>query len=181
MLTRYKNRLETDLACFDYADAEVKDRAAEILARFSKEMQDGFLLLRRSSELKRIVGVFQAVLVDFFGKHLAASTAALAEEVIAQSASFEGKAYAYKVTADASPPLPRRVRAPSHGSPGRLRRGSAHLPPRRHCWCAERDETVRFVTDPWVFSMIIGEISEGAYELLCNEQKASSIRRPTGG
>ncbi len=167
VLTRYKNRLETDLAGFDYADAEVKDRAFETLARFAKEMQDAFLS-RRSSELKRIIRVFQAVLVDFFCKHLAPAVPALAEEVIVQSASFEGKAYTYKVTADAFPrfraAFERRLMVRLVGfAEDQL---ISHLADTAG---AERDETVQFVTDPRVFSMIIGEISEGAYELLCNE------------
>jgi hypothetical protein len=167
VLTRYKNRLDADLAGFDYADAEVRERAKDLLAHFAKEMQDGFLA-RRSSELKRIVRVFQAVLVDFFGKHLAPAAGALAEEVIVQSATFEGKAYAYKVTADAFPrfraAFERRlmVRLVGYAEDQLI----SHLADTAG---AERDETVQFVTDPRVFSMIVGEISEGAYELCCNE------------
>ncbi len=167
LLLRYKNRLETELDGFDYAEAEIKDRAFELLGRFGKEMQDGFLG-RRSNELKRIVKVFQGVLVDFFCKHLAPSNAALAEEVIVQSASFEGRAYAYKITAEAFPrfraAFERRVmvRLIGHVEDQLI----SHLADTAG---AERDETVRFVTDPKVFSMIVGEISEGVYEFLCNE------------
>jgi len=32
-----------------------------------------------------------------------------------------------------------------------------------------REETIRFVSDPHLFSMICGEICEGLYEFLCNE------------
>ena len=167
LLLRYKNRLETELDGFDYAEPEVRERAAEILSRFAKEMQDGFLG-RRSSELKRIVKVFQAVLVDFFCKHLAPAAPALAEEVIVQSATFEGKAYAYKVTADAFP----RFRAAFERRLMVRLVGFAEdvlIARLADTAGAERDETVRFVTDPRLFSMIVGEISEGAYELLCNE------------
>jgi hypothetical protein len=167
LLTRYKNRLETELAGFEYASEEVKERAFEVLGRFGKEMQDAFLG-RRSSELKRIVRVFQAVLVDFFCKHLAPAAGALAEEVVAQSASFEGRAYAYKVGADAFPrfraAFERRLMTRLVGfAEDEL---IAHLADTAG---AERDETVRFVTDPRVFSMIVGEVSEGVYEFLCNE------------
>ena len=34
---------------------------------------------------------------------------------------------------------------------------------------AEREETVLFITDPRVFSMIVGELCDGLYEFLCNE------------
>lgn len=167
LLTRYRNRLETELGGFDYADDEIKERAFELLARFGKEMQDAFLS-RRSSELKRIVRVFQTVLVDFFCKHLAPAVPSLSEEVIAQSASYEGKAYGYKVSADAFPrfraAFERRVMVRLVGfAEDQL---IHHLADTAG---AERDEAVQFVTDPRVFSMIVGEISEGVYEFLCNE------------
>jgi hypothetical protein len=167
LLSRYKNRLETELGGFEYASEEVKERAFETLARFGKEMQDAFLA-RRSTELRRIVRVFQAVLVDFFCKHLAPATGTIAEEVIAQSATFEGKAYAYKITAEAFPrfraAFERRLMVRLVGfAEDQL---ISHLADTAG---AERDETVQFVTDPRVFSMIVGEISEGVYELLCNE------------
>jgi hypothetical protein len=167
LLTRYKNRLEADLDAFDYASEETKERAFEVLARFGKEMQDAFLA-RRSSELKRIVRVFQGVLADFFCKHVAPAAGALAQEVVTQSASFEGRAYAYKVTAEAFPrfraAFERRlmVRLVGFAEDELI----AHLADTAG---AERDETIQFVTDPRVFSMIVGEISEGVYEFLCNE------------
>jgi len=167
LLARYKNRLENELGGFDYADDDVKERAFDLLAQISKEMQDAFLS-RRSSELKRIVRVFQEVLVDFFGKHLGAAIPALAEEVVVQSASFEGRAYAYKVSADAFPrfraALERRlmVRLVGWAEDQLIARLADTAGP-------ARAETVLFVTDPRVFSMIIGEISEGLYEFLCNE------------
>jgi hypothetical protein len=167
LLTRYKHRLETELGGFDYASDEVKERAFEVLGRFGKEMQDAFLS-RRSSELKRIVRVYQAVLVDFFGKHLAPASAALAEEVVVQAASFEGRAYAYKVTAEAFP----RFRAAFERRVMVRLIGFAEDPLLSHLADtagADRDETVQFVTDPQVFSMIVGEISENVYEFLCNE------------
>lgn len=167
VLSRYKNRLETELSGFDYASDEARENAFDTLARFSKEMQDAFLG-RRSTELKRIVRVFQAVLVDFSTKHLPPQVPALAEEVISQAATFEGKAYPYKVTAEAFPrfraAFERRfmVRLVGFAEDQLI----AHLADTAG---AQRDETVQFVTDPRVFSMIVGEISEGAYDFLCNE------------
>lgn len=167
LLARYKNRLETELGGFDYASDEVRERAFEALARFSKEMQDAFLG-RRSTELKRIVRVYQAVLVDFFCKQLGPASHALAEEVIVQAATFEGKAYAYKVTAETFPrfraAFERRVMVRLVGfAEDQL---ISHLADTAG---PARDEAIVFVTDPQVFSMIVGEISEGVYELLCNE------------
>jgi hypothetical protein len=130
-------------------------------------MSDAFLG-RRSSELKRIVKGFHAVLVDFFCKQLAPSVPALAEEVIVQSASFEGKAYAYKVTAEA---FPRFRAAFERRFMMRLVGGVEDklIVELADTAGAEREETLQLVTDPLVFSMIVGEISEGIYEFLCNE------------
>lgn len=167
LLARYKNRLENELGGFDYASDEVRERAFDLLAQFGKEMQDAFLS-RRSSELKRIVRVFQEVLVEFFGKHLGAAVPALAEEVVVQAASFEGRAYTYKVTTDAFPrfraAFERRlmVRLVGWAEDQLIARLADTAGP-------AREETVLFVTDPRVFSMIVGEISEGLYEFLCNE------------
>lgn len=188
LLARYKNRMENELAGFDYASDEVKERAVDLLAQIGKEMQDAFLSWR-SSELKRIVRVFQEVLVEFFGAHLGASVAGLAEEVVAQAATFEGRAYTYKVTVDAFP----RFRAAFE----------RRLMTRLVGWAEDqliarladtagpaREETVLFVTDPRVFSMIVGEICEGLYEFLCNEgfldlpsdwRQATSIAPPPSG
>jgi hypothetical protein len=167
LLARYRNRLEAELSGFDYADDEVRARAFELLAHFGKEMQDAFLA-QRSSELKRIVKVFQAVLVDFFGKVVAPAAGAIAEEVVVQSASFEGRAFTYKVAAEAFPrfraAFERRlmVRLVGFAEDQLITRLADTAGP-------AREETVLFVTDPRVFSMIVGEISEGVYEFLCNE------------
>jgi hypothetical protein len=167
LLARYKNRLENELTGFDYASDEVRQRAFELLAQIGKEMQDGFLS-RRSSELRRIVRVFQEVLVEFFVKHVAPAVQELAEEVVVQAASFEGKAYSYKITADAFPrfraAMERRlmVRLVGFAEDQLIAKLADTAGP-------AREETVLFVTDPRVFSMIVGEICEGLYELLCNE------------
>ncbi|MFO0758215.1 MAG: hypothetical protein U0359_17090 [Byssovorax sp.] len=167
VLVRYDKRLKSELDGFDYASDEVRDRAFELLARLSKDMQDAFLS-RRSSELKRIVAVFNVVLAEFFGKHLASVVPELSREVIQQAATFEGRAFPYKITTEAFPrfraTFERRlmVRLVGHAEDqllGRLADTAG----------AAREETVAFVTDPRIFSMIVGEICDGVYELLCNE------------
>ena len=167
LLARYKNRLENELGGFDYADDEVRERAFSLLSQVGKEMQDAFLS-RRSSELKRIVRVFQQVLVDFAGKDLGPAAAQIAEEVVVQAASFEGRAYTYKVSAEAFPrfraAMERRlmVRLVGFVEDQLVAKLADTAGP-------AREETILFVTDPRVFSMIVGEISEDVYEFLCNE------------
>jgi hypothetical protein len=167
VLARYQNRLRHELSGFDYASTDIKERAFDLLAKFEKEMQDIFLS-RRSSELKRIVSAFNAVLIDFFSKELATNLTGFAEEVVQLSKSFEGRAFVYKITADAFPRfraaferqlMTRLVSFAEDQLLARLADTAG----------AARDETVLFITDPRVFSMIMGELCDGLYEFLCNE------------
>jgi hypothetical protein len=167
LLARYENRLKTELGGFDYASGEARERAFALLAKIEKDMQDAFLS-RRSSELKRIVSAFHNVLVDFFCTQFAAAAPELAREVIHQAGTFEGRAFAYKITAEAFPrfraAFERRlmVRLVGFAEDQLLARLADTAG-------TERDETVQFITDPRVFSMILGEVCEGLYEFLCNE------------
>jgi hypothetical protein len=167
LLVRYEHRMKNELAGFDYASDEVKERSFELYAKLAKEMQDAFLS-RRSTELKRIVAAFHSVLVDFFCKQLAPTVTDLAKEVIAQSGSWEGRAYAYKITVDGFP----RFRAAFERR--LMTRLVGFAEDQLHARLVDtagtvQDETIRFITDPHVFSMICGEVCDGVYEFLCNE------------
>ena len=167
LLVRYEHRMKNELAGFDYASDEVKERSFELLAKLAKDMQDAFLS-RRSTELKRIVAAFHSVLVDFLCKQLPPTVRDLAQEIIAQSGSWEGRAYAYKITSDAFPrfrgAFERRF----------MTRLVGFAEDQLHARLVDtagtvQGETIQFITNPHVFSMICGEICDGVYEYLCNE------------
>ncbi len=167
LLSRYHHRMLNELGNFEFVSEEVRERSQELLQKLTKDMQDAFLS-RRSTELKRIVGVFNAVLVDFVSKQLPSATGELAHEVIQQSGSAEGKAFGYKVLQSAFPrfrsAFERRlmVRLVSFVEDELVRRLADTA-------TTTRDETISFITNPEIFSMICGELSGGAYEYLCNE------------
>lgn len=167
LLTRYRHRMHNELEGFEFADAEVRERSFELLAKLTKDMQDAFLS-RRSTALKRLVSVFNAVLVDFYCKEMPRAVGALAHEVIVQSGSAEGRAFAYKVTSEGFPrfrvAFERRfmVRLVGFAEDELVRRLADTAGSDRH-------ETLKFITDPHLFSMICGELSEAIYEFLCNE------------
>jgi hypothetical protein len=167
LFARYHHRLKNELAGFEFASSDVHDRAEALLAQFTKEMQDAFLS-RRSSELKRIVAVFNGLLVDFFCNHLPAMIPELSREVIEQSESFEGQAFAYKVSAEA---FPRFRVAFERGFMVRLVSFAEDVLVARLADTAGtvRDETIQFITDPQIFSAICGELTGGLYDFLCNE------------
>jgi hypothetical protein len=167
LLVRYEHRMKNELLGFDYASDEVKDRSFELLAKLAKDMQDAFLS-RRSTELKRIVAAFHSVLIDFFCKQMAPAVGELSTEVIAQSASWEGRAYAYKITVDGFS----RFRAAFERR--LMTRLVGFAEDQLHARLVDtagnvQDETIQFNTNPHVFSMICGEICDGVYEFLCNE------------
>jgi hypothetical protein len=167
LLKRYDNRLATELCGFDFASEEIRERSFALLTKLAKDMETSFLE-RRSNELKRIVRVFHGVLVEFFSTFLASQAAALAEEVIVHAASFEGRAYAYKVNAESFP----KFRAAWER--GLMVRLVGFAQDRLIAELADtagndREETALFVTDPRVFSMIVADVSNSLYEFLCNE------------
>ncbi|WP_437693551.1 hypothetical protein [Sorangium sp. So ce176] len=167
VLTRYKNRIEAELDGFEFASEEAREQSFELLAKLTKDMQDAFLS-RRSSELRRIVSVVHVVLVDFFSARLTHDLAEVAARVVRDARTFEGRAYAYKVTSDAFP----RFRAAFERHLMVMLVGFAEdelVAQLADTAGAERDETILFITDPHLFSMICGEVCEGLYEFLCNE------------
>jgi hypothetical protein len=167
LLTRYHHRMENELANFDYDSQEIRERSYEILTKLTKDMQDAFLA-RRSSELKRLVSVFNGVLVELVSKQLPNATSELAREVVHQAGTAEGKSFGYKVTADAFPrfraAFERRVMVRIVGfAEDELVKRLADTAG------ATREETIKFITNPEIFSMICGEICAGAYEFLFSE------------
>ena len=56
LLSRYQHRMLNELQHFEYVSEETRERSLELLQKLTKDMRDGFLA-RRSSELKRLVGI----------------------------------------------------------------------------------------------------------------------------
>ncbi len=167
LLSRYQHRMQNELAHFDFESEEIRERSFELLGKLTKDMQDAFLA-KRSNELKRLVSQFNTVLVEFVTMQVPPVINELAKEVIEQSGTAEGKSYGYKITTDAFPrfrtTFERRlmVRLVGFAEDELIRRLADTAG-------TTRVETIKFITDPQVFSMICGEISTGAYEFLFSE------------
>jgi hypothetical protein len=167
VLKRYDHRLHNELGGFDYASDEIRERALELLTKITKEMQDSFLS-RRSMQLKRIVSAFHGMLLDFFATHLAPRVGDMAREVIDQAATWEPRAYPYKVAAEAFGNF--RVAFERCFMTRLVGYAEDELVKRLADTAgAARGEMIQFITDPHIFSMICGDISDALYEFLCNE------------
>lgn len=164
LFMRYEHRLKNELSGFDFANDEVRARSFELLSKQAKDMQDAFLS-RRSGELRRVVGAFHAVMVDFLCTLMPGASAEVAREVVTQAATFEGRSFPYKITAEVFPrfraALERRLMVRLVG------RAEDQLVTRLADESGEVSrETVAFISDPRIFSMICGDICDGVYDFL---------------
>lgn len=168
VLTRYKNRLRAELDGFEYADLNVKQNTLELLAKIERDLQVGFLS-RRSPELNRVMTIFSSVLMEFLQKHLPPRVDQMARVALraANTAEMPG-AVGYKIIADHFPAFRREwerllmqqmVHYCGDQLLARLTEGEE----------AFHDETVRFFTDPHVFSETCQVLCDGLYDLLCLE------------
>jgi hypothetical protein len=168
VLSRYKNRIRAELDGFDYMTPDVKDATIELLAKVERDLQVAFLS-RRSPELNRVMTIFTTVLVDFFQKHLPARLGQMAKIVIrnAQTA-HQPNSVGYKI-------LPDRFQA-FRVEWGRL------LMQQMVNYCGDElldklgpgadevhEETVRFFTDPHVYSETCEVVCDALYDFLCLE------------
>ena len=168
VLSRYKNRIRTELEGFDYATEDVKEATLELLAKTERELQVAFLS-RRSPELNRVMTIFTTVLVDFFQKHLPARLGQMAKITIrnAQTAR-QPNSVAYKV-------LPDRFQAFRVEWERLLMQQMVNF-------CGDElmaalvpegndvhEETVRFFTDPHVYSETCEVVCNALYDYLCLE------------
>jgi hypothetical protein len=168
VLQRYRNRLRAELEGFDYVAPEVRDLTLELLGKTERDLQIAFLS-RRSPELNRVMTIFAAVFSDFLTVHLPPRLEQMARVTIrAGKTGSRPNSVPYKVLSDAFADF-------------------------RHEWerlavqqmvfyCGDellarligdggefREETVKFFSDPHVFSESCGVLCSELYEFLCLE------------
>jgi hypothetical protein len=167
VLTRYKNRIRTELEGFDYAEGDVKAATLELLAKVERDLQVAFLS-RRSPELNRVMNIFTTVLVDFFQKHLPARLGQMARIAVRNArTAYQPNSVGYKV-------LPDRFQAFREEWERLLMQqmvnycGDALLE-QLHPEGDVHEETVRFFTDPHVYSETCEVVCDALYDYLCLE------------
>jgi hypothetical protein len=168
VLTRYRNRLRAELDGFEYESADVKQMTFELLAKTERDLQVAFLS-RRSPELNRVMTVYTAVLMEFLTKHLPPRLEAMGKLTIrsAETGRTRG-AVTYKVLSEQFPEfraqwerifMEQMVHFCGDEIVARLDASEEHF----------REETIRFFTDPHVFSDTCEVICDGIYDFLCLE------------
>lgn len=168
VLNRYKNRLRAELEGFEYTSTDVKQQTLEMLTKIERDLQVGFLS-RRSPELNRVMHIHSGVLLEFLQKHLPPRLEAMCRATLrAAHTGRSPNAVNYKVLSTQFPEfranwerifMEQMVNFCGDELLGKLQNSEE----------AFRDETIRFFTDPHLFSDTAEVICDGIYDFLCLE------------
>jgi hypothetical protein len=168
VLSRYKNRLRAELEGFEFQSPEVREATLELLTKSERDLQVAFLS-RRSPELNRVMTIYTSVLGDFLQKHLPPRLEQMGKVTIRVCKSARRpNSVGYKVLVDAFPDfraewermfMQQMVFFCGDELLERLTQGSE----------AFQEETVKFFTDPHVFSETCAVVCEQLYDFLCLE------------
>jgi hypothetical protein len=168
VLGRYKNRLRAELEGFEFVNDEIRQNSLDLLAKIERDLQVGFLT-RRSPELNKVMTVYAAVVSEFLRDYLPPRLEAMAKNTIrAANTARRPNSIAYKVLSDAFPDfrtqwervfMEQMINACSDELVARLTQGDGEY----------RDETVRFFSDPHVYSESAEVVCQELYDFLCLE------------
>lgn len=167
VLSRYKHRIVAELEGFEYETPDIRQLTFDLLAKTQQELQVGFLS-RRSPELNRVMMIYTSVLADFLQSHLPSRVEQMGKLTLRSARTAQRpNSVAYKVLSDAFPDfrqewervfMEQMVFFCGDELLVRLEAGEPF-----------REETVRFFTDPHVFSETCEVLCEELYDILCLE------------
>lgn len=168
VLSRYKHRLHSELEGFEYTSPEIRELTLQMVAKIQRDLQVGFLS-RRSPELNRVMTIYTGVVSDFVHKHLPPRIEQLAKVTlrVAKTAQ-QPNSVSYKILSDRFPAfraqweqlfMQQMVFFCGDELLERLTQDSHDF----------RDETVKFFTDPHIFSETCAVMCAELYDFLCLE------------
>ncbi|HTM43350.1 MAG TPA: hypothetical protein VL137_00270 [Polyangiaceae bacterium] len=169
VLGRYKHRLRTELEGFDFINDDIKQLSLDLLTKMERDLQVAFLS-RRSPELNRVMTIFTGVLLDFFHKHLPERLPQMAKITVRAAKTAAGaNSVAYKIQTDRFADFRKEwerilmEQMIHYVGDELLARLSAEGDE------DVREETVKFFTDPHIFSETCEVICANLYDFLCLE------------
>lgn len=168
VLSRYAHRLRAELEGFEYSTPDVEEQTLALLAKVERDLQVGFLS-RRSPELNHVMGIYTAVLAEFLQQHMPPRLHQMAKLTIRGARSAEREnSVSYKIHTNAFSDfratwerLFMQQMVNYCGDELLLRLSEADA--------GFHEETVKFFTDPHIFSETADEICAGLYDYLCLE------------
>lgn len=168
VLTRYKNRLRAELEGFEFVDDEIKQNSLDLLAKFERDLQVGFLS-RRSPELNQVMTLYASVVSDFLRNYLPPRLDAMAGNTIrAANTANQPTSVGYKLLADTFPEF--RAQWERVFMEQMINYCGDELLARLTDAGSEyRDETIRFFSDAHVYSESAEVVCHELYDFLCLE------------
>jgi len=168
LLTRYEHRLRAELDGFDFQSPEVRQATLELLAKVERDLELAFLS-RRSPELHRVMTIYTGVLGEFLQKYLPPRLEQMAKVTIRVCKSARRpSAVGHKVLSDAFGDfraewerlfMQQMVFFCGDELLERLTREGGASP----------DASVKFFTNPRIFSETCAVVCEALYDFLCLE------------
>jgi hypothetical protein len=168
VLQRYTNRIRAELEGFEYASDEVRQLTFDTLGKIERDLQVTFLS-RRSPELNRVMQVYTSVLASFLHEHLPPRLEQMAKFTIhAARTAHHPQAVSYKVIPECFPAfrsewervlMQQMVHYCGDELLARLKTSREEV----------REETIKFFTDPHIFSETGDVLCDALYDYLCLE------------
>jgi hypothetical protein len=165
---RTQDDVMAQLDSYQYVNDAVRERAKEHYYSIIKDMRNSFLA-RTTPELNTLVKYLNEVLSQFFTVEMPAMLGELSSEVVKEAKLADARTGAgYKISATAFPIfrsaferrfLQRLVPFVEDEMLNRVRDTKAQF----------RDETLRFVADPEIFSGVCEVVCETIYDMLYND------------
>ncbi len=167
-LNKMEPQVLAQLESFQYIDPKAKARAQELYLAMVKNLRNDFLS-RTTPELNVLVKYLNEVLTQFFTQELPPQLGELSWEVVKEARLAEAKTTAnYKISASAFPLfrqaferkfLQRLVPFTEDEMLKRVRNTAGQF----------REETLRLVADPAIFSELCDVICDAVYDMLYND------------
>jgi hypothetical protein len=168
LMSRMQPELIMRLADFDYENEDTYSRASERLAEFVRELRNEYLA-RTTPELNQLIRFLNETLTIFFTTDLPLSVGDLAWQVVKEAKLIESPgSHGYKISKDAFPRfrqvfercfLERLVPVVEDEMLTRVRAAETKF----------REETIRFVADPLIFSDLCEIMCDSVYDMLYND------------
>lgn len=167
-LLRSQEQIIAQLDSYQYTNDAIRTRARERYDWMVKELQNNFLA-RTTPELNVLVKILNEVLTAFFTEELPPELGELSWEVVKEARLADAREGAgYKISASSFPVfrqaferrfLQRLVPFVEDAMLARVREDRGQF----------RDETIRFVADPVIFSEVCEVVCDAVYDMLYND------------
>ncbi len=168
VLSRYRHRLRAELEGLEYQNEDIHELTLDLLDKLERDLKTAFLS-RRSPELNRVMQVFVQVLTDFLTSHLPPRVEQMARLTIRHAqTSRQPNSLGHKIRADRFAEFRQQWERLMMeqmvfycGDELFDRLSSADQP--------FHEETVKFFSDPHVFSETCEVLCDAIYDFLCLE------------